>query len=289
MIHVENLYYAYPSQQNDTLRGLNFDVNKGEVFGFLGPSGSGKSTTQKLLIGLLKNHRGEANIFGRGVETWGTDIYHKIGIGFELPNHYSKLTALENLKLFASLYGLTGVQASHRINQLLEETGLIEAANQQTEEFSKGMKMRLNFARALLPNPDLLFLDEPTSGLDPVNGSKIRNMIKAHQEQGKTIFLTTHNMHDADSLCDRVAFIVDGEIKHIDAPRTMKQQYGHRNVILEQRTPTDKLISNSYLLDDLASNSGFQTQLAKHPIETLHSTEATLEDVFIKVTGAQLI
>jgi fluoroquinolone transport system ATP-binding protein len=150
------------------------------------------------------------------------------------------------------------------------------------------MKMRLNFARALLPDPELIFLDEPTSGLDPVNAANIRNMVQQLKDQGKTIFLTTHNMHDADELCDRVAFIVDGQIKHIDSPRNMKQQFGERTVKLEQRDSNNQLIQHSYSMDDLATNADFQTQLAKYPIETLHSKEASLEDVFIEVTGAQL-
>ena len=289
MIQIEDLKYSYPGKTNDSMKDLTFNINEGEIFGFLGPSGSGKSTTQKLLIGFLKGHRGSAKIFGNGVAHWASSIYQRIGVGFELPNHYSKLTARENLKLFASLYGLTGSHAKQRITQLLEETGLIEAADQTTDAFSKGMKMRLNFARALLPNPELLFLDEPTSGLDPVNAENIRKLIKAHQDAGKTIFLTTHNMHDADELCDRVGFIVEGELKAIDSPRNMKSQYGERSVLLEQRDATGKPIRTSFSMDSLSNNADFQAQLAKYPIETLHSKEASLEDVFIKVTGAQLL
>jgi fluoroquinolone transport system ATP-binding protein len=289
MIQVSQLHFAYPGQTTDTLIDLNFQIDSGEIFGFLGPSGSGKSTTQKLLIGLLNGHRGSASIFNKEISAWGSEIYQRIGVGFELPNHYSKLSAKENLSLFASLYGLSGSHAHKRISHLLEETGLIEAANQHTNEFSKGMKMRLNFARALLPDPELLFLDEPTSGLDPVNAANIRSMIKTLKAQGKTIFLTTHNMHDADQLCDRVAFIVDGQIKHLDSPRNMKQQFGERTVVLEQHNQKGELLQNTYPLDSLPANTDFQFQLSKHPIETLHSKEASLEDVFIKVTGATLI
>ncbi|MDX1472781.1 MAG: ABC transporter ATP-binding protein [Reinekea sp.] len=288
MIHVDQLYYRYPGQHQDTLKGLSFQVAPGEVFGFLGPSGSGKSTTQKLLIGLLHGHRGNAQLFNKDIAQWGAEIYRRIGVGFELPNHYSKLTALENMHLFASLYGLSKSQATPRIQQLLADTGLSDQAHLRTEEFSKGMKMRLNFARALLPNPDLLFLDEPTSGLDPVNASNIRNMIRQHKEQGKTIFLTTHNMYDADELCDRVAFMVDGELKKIDAPRQMKKQFGESTVTLEQRNDAGQLISADFPLQQLADNPAFLQQLARYPVETLHSKEASLEDVFIKVTGAQL-
>jgi fluoroquinolone transport system ATP-binding protein len=288
MIEVRNLIFAYPGQTQPTLKGLSFEIMKGEIFGFLGPSGSGKSTTQKILIGLLKGYSGEASLLGKRVSDWDQQVYKKIGIGFELPNHYNKLSALENLKLFASLYGLTGNNARQRIDQLLKETGLFEARFQTTDEFSKGMKMRLNFARALLPNPEILFLDEPTTGLDPVNAANIRHMIQQHKDAGKTIFLTTHNMHDADELCDRVAFIVEGELKHVDSPRAMKQHYGESTVLLEQRNEQGLLLKSEYALESLAGNSDFQVQLAKYPIETLHSKEATLEDVFIKVTGAQL-
>ena len=289
MIEVENLNFAYPGQTKDTLRGITFAIEPGEIFGFLGPSGSGKSTTQKLLIGLLKNYRGKANLFQKPVHSWGSEIYRRIGVGFELPNHYTKLTARENLRLFASLYGLSGRVADERIDSLLEETGLLESADEYVDAFSKGMKVRLNFARALLPNPDLLFLDEPTSGLDPVNAATIREMVLRHKAAGKTIFLTTHNMHDADELCDRIAFIVEGDIKLIDSPRAMKQQYGEGYVKLEQRTHQGELIHTSFPIENLGLNTEFLQQLASHPVETLHSKEATLEDVFIKVTGAQLV
>jgi len=288
MISVSNLSFKYPKQDTNTLNNISFEIEKGQVFGFLGPSGSGKSTTQKLLIGLLKGHQGNAQLFGRDIRNWGSEIYHKIGIGFELPNHYNKLTALENLKLFASLYGIQGKSADDRIEKLLTETGLIDAANQTTDAFSKGMKMRLNFARALLPNPELLFLDEPTSGLDPVNAQIVRKMIQRHQQSGKTIFLTTHNMVDADILCDQLAFIVEGEIKHIGAPDAMKQQYGERLVEVQQRTDSGETIHCQFSMEDLPNNKAFLTQLGKHNVETIHSKEATLEDVFIKVTGASL-
>lgn len=289
MIRVNDLRFAYPGHTQDTLNGLSFEVSAGEIFGFLGPSGSGKSTTQKLLIGLLRGYRGQAQLFGRDVHEWDARVYQRIGVGFELPNHYSKLSAQENLQLFASLYGLTGRDAKQRIDQLLEETGLTEAVQQRTDEFSKGMKMRLNFARALLPDPELLFLDEPTTGLDPVNAANIRQLIRRHQAQGKTIFLTTHNMHDADELCDRVAFIIDGQIKHVDSPHQMKRHYGQSTVALEQRNDQGELVTTEFPLTTLANNAEFQAQLAQWPVETIHSKEASLEDVFIQVTGERLV
>jgi fluoroquinolone transport system ATP-binding protein len=289
MIYVSELFYRYPNNDKPTLNGLTFEINAGEIFGFLGPSGSGKSTTQKLLIGLLRGHTGVANLFGEPLNAWGPEVYHRLGVGFELPNHFIKLTAKENLLLFSSLYGLAAKSARLRVDQLLEEMGLTDAADQATGEFSKGMKMRLNFARALLPNPELLFLDEPTSGLDPVNAAKIRDMIAEQRRLGKTIFLTTHNMYDADELCDRVAFIVDGHIKLLDEPRRMKAIYGQRTLDVEQRDEANQIIKTRFNLDTLATNTTFQKQLATLPIETIHSNEATLEDVFIKVTGAQLI
>jgi fluoroquinolone transport system ATP-binding protein len=189
-------------------------VGRGEIFGFLGPSGAGKSTTQKLLIGLLHNHGGEAAVWGRDPLDWGPDYYERIGVSFELPNHYQKLTGLENLRFFASLYGGATLDPM----ELLDAVGLADDAHTRVGKYSKGMQMRLTFARSLINDPDLLFLDEPTSGLDPVNARKVKNMILDLKARGRTVFFTTHDMATADGLCDRVAFVVDGTIVASDRP-----------------------------------------------------------------------
>jgi fluoroquinolone transport system ATP-binding protein len=266
------------------VRNISFDVADGEIFGFLGPSGAGKSTTQKILIRLLKEFDGDVTVLGRDLRAWGSDYFERVGVSFELPNHYQKLTALENLRLFAALYhGETEDPLA-----LLSLVGLAEDANTRVGKFSKGMQMRLNFVRALLHRPKLLFLDEPTSGLDPVNAANIKAIIHARRQQGATIFLTTHDMHVAEELCDRVALIVDGEIKLIDSPRALKLRHGQRTVQVEFGV-NGHTEQKAFPLDTLGSNDDFLSVIRRHPVETMHTQEATLEQIFIEVTGRSLI
>lgn len=281
-IEVENLTYTYPGQKNPAVDNIDFRVGKGELFGFLGPSGAGKSTTQKILIKLLGGYKGKAMIDRKELSSLNNDFYNQIGVGFELPNHYPRLTALENLKFFGSFYR----KKMNDPMKLLEMTGLADYANTKTGEFSKGMKMRLNFVRALLHDPDILFLDEPTSGLDPMNSRILKNIIIDQRRQGKTIFLTTHNMHDADELCDRVAFIADGKIALTDSPRNLKLQFGKRELKVEYGK--DIPVSIEFPLDNLAGNNGFRELLKNEHIRSMHSSEASLEDIFIQTTGKSL-
>jgi fluoroquinolone transport system ATP-binding protein len=265
------------------VRNISFDVAEGEIFGFLGPSGAGKSTTQKILIRLLKEFEGEITVLGRDLRAWGTDYFEQVGVSFELPNHYQKLTALENLRLFAALYrGKTEDPLAQ-----LSMVGLAEDANTRVGKFSKGMQMRLNFVRALLHRPKLLFLDEPTSGLDPVNAANIKTIIRERQRQGATVFLTTHDMHVAEALCDRVALIVDGEIKLIDSPRTLKLQHGRRTVQVEFGV-NGHTEQRCFPLDTLGVNDDFLSVIRRYPVETIHTQEASLEQIFIAVTGRSL-
>lgn len=283
MITVENLTYTYPKASQPALRGLNFAIQPGEIFGFLGPSGSGKSTTQKILIGLLDGFQGQVTVMGRPVTAWGNDYYERIGVAFEQPNHFLKLTGLENLRYFAALY-------SHRTLDpmvLLRMVGLEEDGDLQVGQYSKGMKNRLTVARALLNDPDLLFLDEPTSGLDPVNARKIKELIEAQQAAGKTVFLTTHNMAVADELCDRVAFLVDGQIQLIDTPHALKLHHGRRVVRVEYQNGQGPA-ARDFELEGLGSNEAFLSVLRACRVETIHTQEATLEDIFIQLTGRSL-
>jgi len=283
VIEVRNLSFHYPGNNHQALDSLNFAVNKGEIIGFLGPSGAGKSTTQKILIGLLKGYRGQVTIFDKDLTAWGADYYQRIGVSFESPNHYRKLTALENLNFFRSLYS----SETEEPKELLAMVGLAEDSNTRVAHFSKGMQMRLNFARALLNRPELVFLDEPTSGLDPINVRNIINIIRQLQEEGRTIFLTTHNMALADELCDQVAFIVDGQISLIDSPRELKIRYGQRIVKIEYQGE-GKVEQQEFSLEGLGNNEEFYQLLRQKSIDTIHTQEATLEDIFIKVTGRNL-
>jgi fluoroquinolone transport system ATP-binding protein len=283
MITVQQLQFTYTQSKQPTLKNLNFKVEPGEIFGCLGPSGAGKSTTQKILIGLLKDYQGQVNIFGKNLKDWGSDFYERIGVSFELPNHFLKLTAIENLAYFGSLYSHT----PRSPQELLEMVNLSGDGKMLVSQFSKGMKNRLNVARSLVNHPELLFLDEPTSGLDPVNARRIKDLIKGEQQQGRTIFLTTHDMHVAEELCDRVAFIVDGEIKTIETPRTLKLHYGTPSVRVEYRD-NSHIEQVEFPLPGLGENERFIDVLQTREVQTIHTQEATLEDIFIRVTGRRL-
>ncbi len=283
MIDVQGLTYAYPKTDGPAIRRLGFHIEPGEIFGFLGPNGAGKSTTQKILIGLLRGYDGEVSVFGRPLADWDSSYYERVGVSFEFPNHYLKLTARENLTYFRSLYGGN----THEPEQLLEMVGLKNDGEMQVSQYSKGMKNRLSIARSLLNDPELVFMDEPTSGLDPVSARNIKRLILEQKENGKTIFLTTHDMVVADELCDRVAFIVDGEIALIDAPRTLKLDHGQSSVRVEYVNDRTVVV-REFPLEGLAANDDFQKILQENKIQTLHSQEATLEQVFIRVTGRGL-
>ena len=283
MIEIKNLKYTYPDNSEETIHGIDFHIEKGEIFGFLGPSGAGKSTTQKIIIGILKQYAGQVQVFGKELRDQKNDYYEKIGVEFEFPNLYSKLTALENLKFFASLY--SGEMENPM--KLLELVGLADDANTRVAGYSKGMKMRLNFIRALLNKPELIFLDEPTAGLDPVNAKNIKNLILEKKAEGKTVFLTTHNMTVADEVCDRVAFIVDGQIRLIDSPRELKIRNGKKNVRVEYRE-NGSTESREFEMKNIGSNTDFIELIKSKEIETIHTLEATLEDIFIHATGRSL-
>lgn len=284
MIDVHQLTYAYPKTAGPAVQGLSFHVEPGELFGFLGPSGAGKSTTQKILIGLLRRYTGSVSVFGRDLARWNADYYERIGVSFEFPNHFLKLSGLENLAYFSRLY--RGETESPP--RMLEMVGLAEAGRMPVSQYSRGMKNRLSVARALLHRPDLLFLDEPTSGLDPVNARRIKELIRSQKEAGKTIFLATHDMTVADELCDRVAFIVDGRIALIDPPRELKLRYGQASVRVEYRGPHGNE-QRVFPLAGLGDNAEFLELLRHYPVQTLHTLEASLEEVFIQVTGRELV
>ena len=283
MIHVEGLEYTYAGADEPALRGLDFTVADREVLGFLGPSGSGKSTTQKVLVGLLDDYSGEAKVFDREVREWGRALYERIGVAAERPNLYRKLTGRENLELFASLYG----GAVHDPDELLDRVGLADAVDHRVGTYSKGMQMRLSFVRAIVHDPELVFLDEPTAGIDPGYARAMKDVIEDVRSAGTTVFLATHDMTVADQLCDRVAFIVDGRLALIDAPRTLKIEYGEPSVRVEYRAD-GAVNEREFPLTDLDTNEAFRTLLRSGRIETIHTREATLEDVFIEVTGEAL-
>ena len=284
MITVENLYHSYNKDDKYAVRDASFEIPKGEVFGFLGPSGAGKSTTQGVLTGLLRLQKGNVKVAGFDVKEIKRRMFNKIGMSFEQSNVYSKLTARENLKFYAKLFDVP----TRDPDDLLKLVGLDGKGSIRAGEFSKGMKHRLTFARSMINNPDLWFLDEPTTGLDPTIASIIKGIVREQNEKGVTVFLTTHNMFIADELCDRVAFIVDGEIKLIDSPKSLKLQYGESAVEVEYEK-NGEFIGKSFSTVDEADKKSLQDLIAKENIKTMHTKEATLEEIFIKVTGRELV
>jgi fluoroquinolone transport system ATP-binding protein len=279
MINVENLSFRYPGAERPTLDGLTFSIATGEVYGLLGPSGAGKSTTQRILMGLLRNYSGSATAFGIPIEKIGRGYYERIGVSFELPAVYLRLTALENLKLFAAFFD----RPVRDPREVLGEVDLADAADQRVDQFSKGMRMRLNLARALLHDPDLLFLDEPTTGQDPARARTTRDLIRSLRARGKTIFLTTHNMAEAEEVCDRVGILNGGAISVTGTPQDLRRGFGKR--LVEVRTITAAgLATHTFELDGLGTNETFLALLGGGDVASIHTLEASLDDVFIAAT-----
>jgi len=281
MLKVMGLRYQYPKSKVFAVNGIDFDIDEGEIFGFLGPSGAGKSTTQKVLIKLLRGFEGEVEYRGRSLSSYDQQFYQDVGVSFEMPISFSKLTAMENLEFFRRLYRRTA-----DIESLMKRVGLWEDRHKKAGEYSKGMKIRLNFVRALLNEPTFLFLDEPTNGVDPGNARIMKDMILEFKKRGGTVFLTSHIMGDVDELCDRVAFIADGQLREVGSPRDLKLKYGKRTVKVEYRQ-AGELQARTFTMDEIKT-SVFCSFLQENDIETLHSGETTLEEIFIKVTGVKL-
>ena len=279
MYKINNLVFRYPKNKEDTIKDISFEINQGEIFGLLGPSGVGKSTTQKILIKLLRGYKGEVLYKGKDLKSYTSNYFEEVGVGFEMPVHFSKLTAEENLNFFKKLYSSTV-----DTDELLKRVGLYDDRKKRIGQYSKGMKVRLNFVRALLNNPKVLFLDEPTNGLDPKNARIIKELIKEFKENGGTVLLTNHLMNDVDELCDRVAFMAGGRIAEISTPKDLKLKYGSREVDIEYRE-ADRVVRASFGLDNLGDNEEFLKIIKNNEIITIHSKENTLDDIFIKVTG----
>lgn len=284
MINVQGLSHSYKRGGPFAVKDATFAIDKGEILGFLGPSGAGKSTTQGVLTGLLPLQTGQVQVAGFDMRHPKRALYNRLGVSFEQSNVYAKLTALENLRFYARLFDVP----TRDPMELLRLVGLDNVADKRTGEFSKGMKHRLTFARSLINSPDVWFLDEPTTGLDPAIAHEIKGIIKDQNNRGVTVFLTTHNMQVADELCHRLAFIVDGEIKLIDSPRSLKLKYGERVVEVEYRDDDETLKRERFSLGDPEEQARLNARLASGNIETMHTKEATLEEIFITVTGRGL-
>ena len=282
-ITAENLTYTFGDLI--AVDHINFQVNEGEILGFLGPNGAGKSTTVNMLTGQLIPKEGKATLLGMDIVKKPKEIQSQIGVCFEIANLYEQISGVENLNLFARLFGVKNFDAE----VLLQRVGLDGRGKEKVERYSKGMKQRLMVARSLVNRPKILFLDEPTEGLDPTSSRAIQSMILEERERGATIFLTTHDMVEADVLCDRVAFIDQGRIVALETPRALKQKYGKRMIRAELSTPEGDLEVREILMDQYDTGNELADIFSQDQVLTLHTEEATLEDIFIEITGRELI
>ncbi|MFA6844279.1 MAG: ABC transporter ATP-binding protein [Sphaerochaetaceae bacterium] len=280
MIEVEDLTFSYTNKP--FIEHQNFSVDEGEIFGFLGPSGAGKTTLQKILTGLIPTYRGKASINGMECKKHPKGFYENIGVDFEFSTLYEKLTARENLRFFASLYE----KHPCRPETLLEAVNLQNDMDKKVSEYSKGMKSRLNFIKALLHDPAILFLDEPTSGLDPTSSHLMKEMILKEKSQGKTLILTTHNMLDATELCDKVAFIVNGKICAMDSPHNLIMSKGAAAVRYSYYEKGER--NKECKLSETAKEEKLQELIKTNGLLSIHSEEPTLNDIFIELTGRTL-
>lgn len=282
-ISVKDLVYTYGDLT--AVDHISFDVAEGEIFGFLGPNGAGKTTTVKMLTGQLKPKGGTSSILGMDVSRNVDRVQGDIGVCFEVTNLYEQMSAVENLRLFARIFNVGSFDAE----PLLQRVGLGGRGKERVEGYSKGMKQRLMVARSILHKPRILFLDEPTSGLDPSSAEAIREIILEERKRGATVLLTTHDMHEADKLSDRVAFMDRGKIVALDTPHNLKQQYGKRALRAQVSGKDGRLEDREVALDTPETATAVQELFSSEKVITVHSAEASLEDIFISITGRGLV
>ena len=262
-------------QHHMVLKGIDLTINQGEIFGLIGPSGVGKTTLINILTGQLLPTSGEAFVFGRDTKQLGDTEYSQMGMVFDVPGLFERLSCEQNLSIFADIYGID----KKRISHVLEKVNLAASAKTKVSRLSKGMRQRLNIARAILHSPKLLFLDEPTSGLDPLNTSDIHKLILSLKESGTTIFLTTHKMDEAMSLCDRVALLSEGVLIENDAPDEICRKYNLENSLHILLKNGERVI----LPNTADSQETISEYMKNEQIVSIHSSEPNLEDVFLSV------
>lgn len=266
--------------EKKVLDNIKLDIKKGEILGLLGPSGAGKTTLIKILTGQLSAESGKSVINGTDSQKLSGDDYRNFGIMMDNFGVYERLSCFENLKIFARIYGIK----NDRINEALESVGLSGDKKTPASNLSKGMKSRLRLARVFMINPDILFLDEPTSGLDPATADEIQKLIQKEKERGKTIFLTTHTMTEAEKLCDNVALLSDGKIVEYGNPKEICRRYNHQKKLKIHLTDgTEKEIPHDENSAEIISEL-----IKSGRAETIHTTEPDLETVFMELTGKEL-
>ena len=280
-ILVDDISFSYGDVQ--AVKGISFTVAPGEILGFLGPNGAGKSTTIKILTGQLAPESGTARVLGADVTTDDPIMQAQIGVCFEEKNLYDSMSAAENLRFFASLFGIKDLDT----DDLLRRVGLADRANDRVGKYSKGMRQRLMMARTLVNTPRVLFLDEPTDGLDPVSSQAIRTLIKQEAERGAAVLLTTHDMFEADELSHRVAFLNEGQLYALDTPENLKLAHGRRSVKVRVRAE-DGVEEHTVSLEDAGAGEMLKAAVGSAGLMTIHTEEATLENIFIEMTGRGL-
>lgn len=278
IIEVKNLTKAFSNKV--VLKDVSFEVKKGETFGFLGPSGSGKTTTIKILTSQLIHTKGEINVFEEPLQKQKKNAYlKKVGILTDNSTLYERLSIYDNLLLYCKLYEVSKT----RIDEVLEDVNLLNDKKTIVQKLSKGMKQRVVLARALLHQPEILFLDEPTSALDPVNTKHIYEGLRKLNKEGTTIFLTTHDMSEAEELCDRVAFLHQGAIKLLDTPQNLRLQFSKGSISLVLKGGNSLTVKNDEQGAKQISNYMINGELL-----SIHSNEPTLGDIFVQLTGSEL-
>lgn len=262
------------------LNNITFNVRKNEIFGLLGPSGSGKTTTIKILTSQIMPTSGEASILNNDVYSFDRSILSRVGILSDNSGVYERLTVWDNLKLFADICGAD----KKSIEDILERVGLGDDKRTAVKKLSKGMKQRLILARSIINKPELLFLDEPTSSLDPSISNEIHNLLKEINSEGTTIFLTTHDMVEADKLCDRIAFLNNGTIVEVDSPENLKLKYAKPVIQVKLKCQDNKI----FLSKNAENAEKIRSWIATDELESIHSYEPSIEEIFLKVTGRKL-
>jgi ABC-2 type transport system ATP-binding protein len=267
--------------QKTVLHDINCSIEKGEIFGLLGPSGAGKTTIIKILTGQIPKTGGEAALLSVNTDKLTDEVYSQIGMVLDIQGLYTRLTCYDNLAIFAEIYQIN----KKRIFEVLEKVRLADEAKKIVSKLSKGMAQRLVIARAILHYPKILFLDEPTSGLDPATSLEIHKIIFELRENGSTIFLTTHNMEEASTLCDNVALLNEGNIVEYGHPDAICRKYNNVNniKILLKNGEKITLPNNNYSSEQIAA------YFRENNVEAIHSTEPNLETVFIALTGRELV
>jgi ABC-2 type transport system ATP-binding protein len=286
MIEVNDLHRSFG--EKEAVAGISFSARRGEIFGLLGPNGAGKTTTIRLLTGQIDPSSGSARVAGCDVVKDRAQLKARIGVVFEEQNLYERLSARLNLEFSCWLYGVE----TSRIDEVLDLVHLRDRAKDPVRAFSNGMKQRLMIARALLHRPQVLFLDEPSRGLDPIAAREVRETIEQLRQEGTTILLTTHLMEEADQLCQRVAFIVDGRLVTNDTPRNLKLAHGERSLVVTldgQPGQNDNAALKEVTLsmDTPGDRAKLAELMAAGHVRAVHSREATLEEVFIEVAGVR--